>query len=55
MKVKVRKHKKIPAPLMMEQVKEKWSCLSDKYCSKSGIGVKPQSLSDLYGCRLSRN
>lgn len=51
--------KKIPAPIAVEQDKRKFSELTQKFLKsgffKSEISVKPESLSDLYGCKNTKN
>ncbi len=51
--------KKIPAPITTEQDKRKFSELTQKFLKsgffKSEVLVKPESLSDLYGCKNAKN
>ena len=60
MKVKVRKRK--PAPVAMEQVKDrtfgqiKRKCgFLEEFCFKNSSTVKPQNLTSLNDCRNARN
>ncbi len=61
MKVKVIKHKKVPAPVATEQVKRNISELiqrflrSEGFIHKSETAVKPENLYNLYGCTNAKN
>lgn len=61
MKVKVRKHKKMPAPVVVEQAERSLVELiqgflkSESFTFKSEATVRPEKLSDLYGGTNAKN